>query len=317
VTVKDPLPTALSFATATTTTGTCTGTQNITCNIGALANGATAAITIRATPTAPGTVTNTANVTATSSDLNDANNSASVSNHVIAADLSITKAASPNPVAIGIPITYTIKVKNLGPDQATGVTVIDSLPSQVTLATPTPSQGTCFGSVTCAIGNLAVNATATIRITATPFVPDVTITNTARVTSSFDLNSANNTASVSTRVRQPVLDITPDIGPLGFVPFATGKNFPPNSTVILHWNRGVGRKVVVANADGGFRAPMLIFTHDVTGVRGLTATAGDATTPAVAFEPPTPASFRVVASTSQPFRTRPRFPGTVIIQRGG
>ena len=34
--------------------------------------------------------------------------------------------------------------------------VIDPLPSQVTLATPTPSQGTCFGSITCAVGNLAV-----------------------------------------------------------------------------------------------------------------------------------------------------------------
>ena len=101
VTVKDPLPTVLSFATVTTTNGTCTGTQNITCNVGALANGATAAITIRATPTAPGTVSNTASVTTTSSDLNDANNSSSVSTRVIAADLAITKVASPSPVAMG------------------------------------------------------------------------------------------------------------------------------------------------------------------------------------------------------------------------
>ena len=70
-----------------------------------------------------------------------------------------------------------------------------------------------------------MNASATITITATPFVPDVTITNTAQVSSSFDLNSANNTASASTRVRQPVLDITPGVGRLGFVPFASGKNF--------------------------------------------------------------------------------------------
>ena len=44
VKVRDSLPTVLSFATVTTTTGTCTGTQNITCDIGSLANGATAAI---------------------------------------------------------------------------------------------------------------------------------------------------------------------------------------------------------------------------------------------------------------------------------
>jgi hypothetical protein len=62
---------------------------------------------------------------------------------------------------------------------------------------------------------------------------------------------------------------------------------------------------------------MLVFTHDITGLRGLVASPGDPDTPAVAFVPPTAVSFRVVASTSQPFRTKPRFPGTVIIQRGG
>jgi uncharacterized repeat protein (TIGR01451 family) len=317
VVVKDPLPTALSFATASSTAGSCTGTQTITCNVGDLANTGTAVITIRATPTAPGTVTNTASVTSTSSDLNDANNSDSVTNRVIAADLSITKVGSPNPVALGIPITYTIKVKNNGPDAATGVTVVDSMPSQVTLATPTPSQGTCFGNVTCDIGNLAVGATATVTITATPFVPDVTITNTAQVQSSFDLNSANNSASASTRVNQPVLDITPDVGRVGSVPFAVGTKFPPNATVILRWNRGLGKKVVVTNSSGGFRAPMLVFSHDLTGVRGLVASAADPNVPAVAFVSPTAIPFRVLSSTSQPFRTKPKFPGTVIIQRGG
>ena len=120
--------------------------------------------------------------------------------------------------------------------------MVDPLPSQVTLATSTPSQGTCFGSVTCKLGDLAVGATATITITATPFVPDVTFTNTAQVSSSFGLDSANNTASASTQVR-PVLDVTPDLGKPGFVAFAVGRNFPPNAGVILRWNRGIsGRR---------------------------------------------------------------------------
>ena len=318
VTVADPLPSTLSFATTATTQGTCTGTQTVTCALGTIANGGTATITIKATPTAPGTVTNTASVTSVSKDPVDANNSASVSNRVIAADLSITKVESPSPVAVGIPIKYTIEVKNLGPDAATGATVIDPLPSQVTLATSTPSQGTCFGSVTCKLGDLAVGATATITITATPFAPDVTFTNTAQVSSSFDLNSANNTASASTQVRLPVLDVTPDIGKLGFVPFAVGRNFPPNAGVILRWNRGVGgRREVLTNAEGGFRAPMLVFAHDLTGLRGLVASPADPNVPAVAFVPPAPVKFRVLAGTSQPFRTKPHFPGTVIVQRGG
>ena len=60
---------------------------------------------------------------------------------------------------------------------------------------------------------------------------------------------------------------------------------------------------------------MLVFAHDLTGLRGLVASPADPTVPAVAFVPPAPAKFRVLAGTSQPFHTKPHFPGTVIVQR--
>ena len=320
VTVKDPLPGALSFATATTTQGTCTGTQTVTCSLGTIANGASATITIRATPTAPGTFTNTASVTSVSKDPSNANNSSSVTTRVIAADLTISKVASPSPVSVGITLTYTVKVKNLGPDAATGVTISDTLPSQVTLPSSTPSQGTCFGNptVTCALGNLAPNATATVTIAVTPIVPDVTITNTAQVTSSFDLNAGNNSASVSTQVRQPRLKVTPTVVTPGQVPLAIGTNFPPNAPVQLHWSRGLGKRGVVTNAQGAFRVPMLVLPRDIQGPRVLVATSLDPTVPALAFlDETSPPSLLVGSGSGQPIQVKPKFPVTKIVSRGG
>lgn len=48
------------------------------------------------------------------------------------ADLGITKTDSPDPVIAGNMLTYTVVVTNSGPDIATDVTVVDTLPASVT-----------------------------------------------------------------------------------------------------------------------------------------------------------------------------------------
>lgn len=58
-------------------------------------------------------------------------------------DLGITKADSPDPVGVGSTLTYTIRVQNLGPDLATGVTVTDQVPKGVDFVSPTTSSGQC------------------------------------------------------------------------------------------------------------------------------------------------------------------------------
>lgn len=47
------------------------------------------------------------------------------------ADLAITKSDTPDPVTAGEQVTYTIGVTNQGPDGATNVTVVDTLPAGV------------------------------------------------------------------------------------------------------------------------------------------------------------------------------------------
>src|SRR5262249_31483632 len=79
VALTDPLPADEPFVSATPTQGSCSGTSTVNCNIGSLANGATATATIVVKPTAAAapSITNTASVTGNEADPNAANNSAS------------------------------------------------------------------------------------------------------------------------------------------------------------------------------------------------------------------------------------------------
>lgn len=74
--VTDTLPPGVTFVSSATSQGTCSGTSVVTCDLGSLANGADATVTLVATATAAGTLTNTASVAGTEADPNTANNSA-------------------------------------------------------------------------------------------------------------------------------------------------------------------------------------------------------------------------------------------------
>ena len=118
------------------------------------------------------------------------------------ADLQVTKTDSPDPVTAGARLTYTIAVRNNGPDRATGVRVTDTLPARTTFVSATASQGNCTGRepVTCNLGALASGETATITVVVEPRRAG-TITNTARVEGNqADAVAANNVATERTTV---------------------------------------------------------------------------------------------------------------------
>jgi uncharacterized repeat protein (TIGR01451 family) len=111
-----------------------------------------------------------------------------------AADLSISKADSPDPVTVGNNLTYTITVTNNGPSAATGVNVSDTLPAGETFVSVKPSQGSCTGTstITCALGSLANGSSATVTLVVTP-TQTGGISNTASVAANeFDPNLNNN-----------------------------------------------------------------------------------------------------------------------------
>jgi uncharacterized repeat protein (TIGR01451 family) len=80
VVVTDSVPAGTTFVSSTPSQGTCDAT--VSCNLGSLASGGSATVTIVVTATAAGTVTNTGKVTATQPDPNATNNSASATTNV-------------------------------------------------------------------------------------------------------------------------------------------------------------------------------------------------------------------------------------------
>ncbi len=118
--------------------------------------------------------------------------------------------------------TYTLSIVNFGPGVATGVTVTDTLPAGVTLVSALPSQGACSGTATliCNLGNLANQATATIRLVVTLPMKSAgsVLCNTATVTSNqTEIAPANNTSTLCVPVEK--------------VPPGPGVNLPPTSQV--------------------------------------------------------------------------------------
>jgi uncharacterized repeat protein (TIGR01451 family)/gliding motility-associated-like protein len=250
--VIDLLPSGYTFVSATVTSGAYNNSTGVW-SIGTLANGGTAKLTVSATVKTSGVYTNTASVTADELDPVGGNNTASVTPTPNAAlvNLSIEKTvAIGKGTAIGDEFDYTIVVKNIGSQLATGISATDVMPLGITYLASNAGYGTATyntanKTVTWSIGNLAVGASITLTIKAKAEMPGV-ITNTATVTSTQpDSDNANNTSMV----KKEVLDLTfPNV----ITPNGDGKNdvfkvlglnaYPENSMSIYNrWGNEVWR----------------------------------------------------------------------------
>jgi uncharacterized repeat protein (TIGR01451 family) len=217
VVVTDQLPTQVTLTASASSQGACTfasGTRTVTCQLGALAKGASATIRLTVKPREAGTLDNTATATLAETDLDPSNNSASVNGlrAVMQTDVSVTMTDSPDPVLAGQQLTYTMVVKNGGSAiPATGVALTDPLPPATTFVSATTTQGALVtppvgsgGIVTANIGSLAVNGTATVTVVVKTS-QNGTITNTAQAGGNEDdPNTLNNTATQTTTVNATV-----------------------------------------------------------------------------------------------------------------
>ncbi len=208
VRLVDALPEngAVFFNTATSSQGSCFWANAIACNLGDMASGATSqvTITVNVNPLATGTaLTNTASVASNVADPNGANNSATaITTLNRSADLIVTKSDSPDPVATGQALTYTIDLTNTGPSGALGVVVTDTLPAGATFSSVENFFGTCTGAsvVVCTFGDLYPGSSAFVTLVVTPTVGG-TLANTVTARSdTFDPNLTNNTDTENTSV---------------------------------------------------------------------------------------------------------------------
>jgi uncharacterized repeat protein (TIGR01451 family) len=180
-----------------------------------LLNGGVATFTVNASVSlaASGTLVNTVTVTTPASvvDNTPSNDSATDTNTVIQQpDLVLTKTVDKAGPQVAEQLTYTLTVNNNGSGAATNVVVTDTLPLGVSFVATSGCAEDPNGVPSCTLGGLAVGATKTYTVSAQVMDVGVSgedddlgnvLTNTASVTSTeVDLNSANNSSSVSVTV---------------------------------------------------------------------------------------------------------------------
>jgi uncharacterized repeat protein (TIGR01451 family) len=125
--------------------------------------------------------------------------------HTFGADLSITETDSPDPVANGDQLTYTIVVRNNGPTRALHVKVTDPQQVEASFRSASANQGSCvFGlpeAIVCDLGTLPAGGHAVVTIKYIAFSGPTTYTNCVSVSAATtDPNLANNLACSTTTV---------------------------------------------------------------------------------------------------------------------
>ncbi|KPK19136.1 MAG: hypothetical protein AMJ70_09190 [Dehalococcoidia bacterium SG8_51_3] len=210
VAIFDNLPSVLTFDPTNSSAGCSAVGQSVTCSLDMLPVGITETMTIVADIDSAleggDTFQNTAVVSSFEVELMPENNSDTEFTSVSrAVDLQITKSDSPDPVAAGAVLEYTLEVENNGPSDASNVTVTDELPS-VLRFDPINSNDNCQAVgqlVTCNGLNLATNEIQSFNVSAivTSTLPAGTsIQNTAIVTSTEQENNpGDNSASEGSR----------------------------------------------------------------------------------------------------------------------
>jgi large repetitive protein len=215
--ITDPVPAGLQFVASSDCTA---AGATVSCDLGPVAPGQTktAAITARVgTGTAGTTLINTARVASAASgdtpalpelDPSDNSDAAAVSVNP-EADLSLSKSvANPDPPT-DAEVNYTLTVKNAGPNDASNVKIVDSLPSGLEFIDASPGCDNTSRTITCTIDTLANGdaSSVTIRARTTAAVAGASLGNLASVSAAEgDATPANNNAGATINV-QPLVDL--------------------------------------------------------------------------------------------------------------
>lgn len=114
-------------------------------------------------------------------------------------DLGLTLTASPDPVAAGNVLAFSMVVTNRGPRAASNVRLTNALPPDVVFQSVSSSQGFCTnrnGVVDCSFASLVINGSASVTLNVVPLLPGL-VTNTAFISAAQpDIVPSNSTATV-------------------------------------------------------------------------------------------------------------------------
>ncbi len=203
VSISDQLPSSLSFVSASAGCNEAGGTVTCSPALGTLANGANASFTITVTVVggAGTTVANNAEATSATTDPDPTNNKRTAPVRVKPrADLELEKTVDDATPDVEADDRFTLKVTNHGPNTAENVVISDPLPAGMIFVDASPGCDYDGTTVTCDIGTLANNesATRTITMRAPVALAEQARTNSATVTTTTtDPTPGNNDANAN------------------------------------------------------------------------------------------------------------------------
>ncbi len=150
----------------------------------------------------------------------------------VVTDLSLDLRADPEPVIVGTTLTHTLVMANLGPAEASGVILTDTLPASVAFSWAPPACSLSGATLTCYLGNLAAGAAVTTTVLLTPTSVGQLISFAEVKGNEADANPADNL----------------DVAYVSVVPVP-----PPDPVVTaVTPNSGTNDEVTIITIDGGF-----------------------------------------------------------------
>jgi len=257
VSVRDPLPSGLTFVSAAGQ-----GTYNAATgvwSVGSVGYPGSATIRITARATSTGFVLNTASLASVSpvdsNQLNDVANAPLTIDYALA-DLAVTKSVSPAGSAlIGDTVSFAVTAHNNGPSTATGVVVTDPVPAGLSFVSASAEQGS-YSAATgrWSVGTLAAGQSVLLEVV---FTADAAgrVSNSAVISGTLieDPDASNNVASAG-------LQINPQPDP----PVDVGVTMTSSVTGDVHRGDLVTLEVTLSN-DGPGQATGVQFTDRFTG----------------------------------------------------
>ena len=184
--------------------GSCSiAAESVSCALGAILPGAAVTVDIDLVPNSTAPIAFEAMTATSGVDAMSANNEIGLGAGVVQPDLSVAVTDRADPVARLTLLEYEIVVTNHGDGVARSVSISNPVPASTTFAAVTTDVGSCGeadGVVDCALGDLAVGATATVVLGVVPNSIG-TVTNEATVTTTgIEASLLDNTASATTTI---------------------------------------------------------------------------------------------------------------------